>query len=186
MRLGPATGDLCGRCLREPPTFDATLTLTDYAAPVDGLIVALKFGHRLDVARALGQLLANRLNDAAPPDACLVAVPLAFERHRERGFNQALEIARVAARIAGMTLLTNALARIQHKVPQEGLSLAARRRNVRGAFCVPAAMEPVIAGRTIVVVDDVMTSGSTLEEVARVLKRAGARQVVNATIARTP
>jgi len=186
LRLGPAAGDLCGRCLRDPPTFDATITLADYAAPVDGLIVALKFGHRLEVAHALGHLLGRRLAAAAPPDALVLPVPLAFERQRERGFNQAREIARLAARTGNLRLLTDALVRIQHRVPQEGLALDARRRNVRGAFCVTAAKEPAIAGRAIVVIDDVMTSGSTLEEVARVLKRAGARQVVNATVARTP
>jgi ComF family protein len=186
LRLGPAAGDLCGRCLRDPPTFDATITLADYAAPVDGLIVALKFGHRLEVARALGLLLGHRLAAAAPPEAVVVAVPLAFERQSERGFNQAQEIARVAARRASLQLLANALVRVQHRVPQEGLALDARRRNVRGAFRVTAANESAIAGRAVVVIDDVMTSGSTLEEVARVLKRAGARQVVNATAARTP
>jgi ComF family protein len=186
LRLGPATGDLCGRCLRDPPAFDATVTLADYAAPVDGLIVALKFGHRLEIARALGHMLGQRLVATAPADALVVAVPLAFERQRERGFNQALEIARVAARFAGLSLLVDALVRIRHRVPQESLALDARRRNVRGAFSVPARMEPKVAGRSIVVVDDVMTSGSTLDEAARLLKRAGARQVFNATVARTP
>ncbi len=185
-RLGPAAGDLCGRCLRDPPTFDSTVALADYAPPVDGLIVALKFGHRLDIARALGQLLGRRIGTAAQSDALMVVVPLAFERQRERGFNQALEIARFAAREAGCGLRVDTLLRTQHRAPQEGLALDARRRNVRGAFAVPATIETVIADRSIVVVDDVMTSGSTLEEIARVLKRAGAQRVVNAVVARTP
>lgn len=184
-RLGPASGDLCGACLRHPPAFDTTLALADYATPVDGVVVGLKFGHRLDLAHALGRLLGAAIARALPP-AALVPVPLAHERQRSRGFNQAREIALVAARIAGRPLLTDVLARAHHRAPQEGLDLDARRRNVRGAFVVPAAAQPRLAGQAVIVVDDVMTSGSTLDEVARVLKRAGAAQVFNAIVARTP
>lgn len=186
LRLGPATGDLCGRCLRDPPAFDATLTLADYAPPIDGLVVALKFGHRLEVARTLGELLGRRIAQAVPADALLTAVPLAFERQRERGFNQALEIARAAARASGLRLLPHALLRVRHRPAQEGLTLDERRRNVRGAFAVARVSEPGIAGSTLVVIDDVLTSGSTLDEAARVLKRAGAAAVINAVAARTP
>jgi ComF family protein len=185
-RLGPAPGDLCGRCLRDPPAFDATLTLADYAPPVDGLVIALKFGHRLDVARALGLMLARRIDELVSPEALLTVVPLAFERQRERGFNQALEIARVAAAQSARPLLPHALLRTRHRPAQEGLSLDARRRNVRGAFAVERAAQAQLAGRTLVVIDDVMTSGSTLDEVARVLRRAGAERVINAVVARTP
>ena len=186
LRLGPAAGDLCGRCLREPPAFDATFALADYAAPVDGVIIALKFGHRLDVARALGELLGRMIGARADDNAVLTAVPLAFERQRERGFNQALEIARVAAATCRRPLLAHALLRTRHRPAQEGLTLDERRRNVRGAFVVERALEPRFAGRTAVVIDDVMTSGSTLDEVARVLRRAGALRIVNAIVARTP
>lgn len=186
LRLGPAAGDLCGRCLRHPPAFDATLALADYAPPVDGLIVALKFGHRLEVAHAIGALLGRRIARCTPADALLTAVPLAFERQRDRGFNQALEIARTAARVSGRALLPHALLRVRHRPPQEGLTLDERRRNVRGAFAAARRAEPQIAGRALVVVDDVMTSGSTLDEVARTLKRAGAATVTNAVAARTP
>jgi len=186
LRLGPAAGDLCGRCLRDPPTFDATVALADYAPPIDALVVALKFGHRLDVARTLGTLLGRLIERTAPPGAQLVVVPLAFERQRERGFNQALEVARIAAATARLSLLPYALLRTRHRPAQEGLTLEARRRNVRGAFAVERATEARLAHRPVVVVDDVMTSGSTLDEVARVLKRAGATPVVNAVVARTP
>jgi len=185
-RLGPATGDLCGRCLRDPPAFDATQALADYAAPIDGLIVALKFGHRLDVARALGRLLGRMIAAHTPADAVLMAVPLAFERQQERGFNQALEIGSTAARSCARPLLAHALLRTRHCPAQEGLTLDERRRNVRGAFALAQTAEPQIAGRTVIVIDDVMTSGSTLGEVARVLRRAGAAQVINAVVARTP
>lgn len=186
LRLGPGAGALCGRCLRRPPAFDATLALADYAPPVDGLVVALKFGHRLAIARALGELLAARLPPLLPEDALLAAVPLSFERQSERGFNQAQEIARAAARRLGRPLARGLLLRARHRPPQEGLDLAARRRNLRGAFVVPAESVAALHGRCVVVIDDVMTSGSTLDEVARTLRRAGAARVLNAVAARTP
>jgi ComF family protein len=185
-RLGPAAGDLCGQCLRDPPAFDARVTLADYAAPIDGLVIALKFGHRLEVAHTLGLLLGRLIDRSAPADAVLAVVPLAFERQRERGFNQALEVARVAAATCARPLLPHALLRNRHRPAQEGLTRDARRRNVRGAFSVAREAEPQVAQRCVVVIDDVMTSGSTLDEVARVLKRAGAARVVNAVAARTP
>jgi ComF family protein len=175
----------CGRCLRDPPAFDATLALADYAPPLDALIVRLKFGHRLDLAYALGTLLGRALAAHAHSFDLLLPVPLAFERQRERGFNQALEIARVAARHCGRPL-AQPLARVRHQPPQEGLTLDDRRRNVRGAFAVTRDGPAAIDGRRLLVVDDVMTSGSTLDEAARVLKRAGAATVANAVVARTP
>jgi ComF family protein len=185
LRLGAAAGR-CGACLRAPPAFDATMALTDYAPPVDGLIIRLKFGHRLDIAAALGRLLAVPLAARTAPDACVIPVPLAFERQRNRGFNQALEIARVAARLANRSLLDGAVLRAHHRTPQESLSLAQRRGNVRGAFIVPEAARAALAGRRVVVVDDVMTTGSTLDEIARLLRDAGAAHIVNAVVARTP
>jgi ComF family protein len=178
------TGDaiLCGRCLREPPRYDATFALADYAPPVDGMVIALKFRHRLELARVFGELLAERLGDRLPRDALLAPVPLAFERHAERGFNQAREIARTVARRLALPLEADALVRLKHGAPQEALTRDARRRNVRGAFAARAD----VRGRTVVVVDDVMTSGATLDEVATVLKHAGAARVLNLVVARTP
>jgi len=185
LRLG-SDGDLCGRCLRQPPVFDATHALADYAAPIDALISGLKFGHRLEIARTLGLLLGRVIDERTPSAACLVPIPLAFERQRERGFNQALEVARVAARTCRRRLLAHALLRVRHRPPQEALALTARRTNLRGAFAVDAASEATLAGRCVVLIDDVMTSGSTLDEAARVLKRAGAAPVICAVVARTP
>jgi ComF family protein len=111
-----------------------------------------------------------------------VPVPLAFERHAERGFNQALEIARRLARALTVPLDADALLRVRHAAPQHLLALAERRRNVRGAFTVRAD----VRGRHMLVVDDVMTSGATLEEIASVLKKAGAARVTNLVVARTP
>jgi ComF family protein len=184
MRL--AHGDRCGRCLRERPEYDATMALADYVAPVDGLVVALKFGHRLELAALFGQLLAERLAPLVRDTTVLVPVPLAFERQAERGFNQAREIARMVQQRLRCTLLETALLRTRHGAPQEALDADARRRNVRKAFTVAAAHAPAIRGADVVVIDDVMTSGATLGEIARVLKQAGAACVTNAIVARTP
>jgi ComF family protein len=168
----PGAHPLCGRCLREPPSYDATLALADYRPPVDGLVVALKFGHRLELADLFGTLL--------------VPVPLAHERQAERGFNQAEQVARRAARACGLAVLPDALLRTRHGPPQEGLDAAARRRNVRQAFAVNRRHAARLAGAQLAVVDDVMTSGATLEAVASALKQAGAARVTNVIVARTP
>lgn len=179
---GAASEGVCGPCLRRPPAFDASWALADYAPPLDGMVLALKFGHRLDVAHALGRLLAAHLPPTPADRPLLMPVPLAFERQAERGFNQALEMGRTLAAARQIAWLPHGLLRVKHNAPQEALSLQARRRNVRGAFAVQAP----VAGRHVLVLDDVMTSGSTLEEVARVLKAAAARRVTNLVVARTP
>jgi ComF family protein len=181
LRLPATETTVCGACLRHPPHFDATLALGDYAPPLDGMVVALKSGGRLALARDFGALLAHRAQSVDRAGALLTAVPLAFERHAERGFNQALEVARRAASELALPLDPDALLRVRHAAPQHVLALAARRRNVRGAF----ALRADVRGRHVLVVDDVMTTGSTLDEIAAVLKRAGAARVTNLVVART-
>jgi ComF family protein len=179
LRLGSATAGQCGACLADPPHYDATMALADYAAPIAGMVAALKFSARVDLADAFARLLAGR--ETARPDL-VIAVPLSFERESERGFNQSLEIARRYARLTGTALAERALLKVRHTAPQQSLDRDARRRNVRGAFSVSGEVQ----GRSVAVIDDVMTTGSTLDEIARVLKDAGAAQVVNRVIARTP
>jgi ComF family protein len=170
----------CGRCVSEPPAFDLTLALGDYAPPLDGMVMALKSGGRLDLARVFADLLAARIGPAAPFD-CLLAVPLEARRQRARGFNQSLEIARGVARRLALPLRSRALRRARAGPAQQSLPLAARRGNVRGAFVL---QQPLRAPRAAVV-DDVMTSGATFDELARVLKRAGVEHVTNLVVART-
>jgi ComF family protein len=179
--FGGACASRCGRCLAVPPSFDRTIALGDYAPPVDGMVMALKSGARLDLASVFGELLAERI-DADARIECLFAVPLSDRRQRERGFNQSVEIARVIARRLSVPLARRPLARVRGGPPQQSLPLAQRQRNVRGAF---AALAP-LSVRRAAVVDDVMTSGATLDEIAQVLKRAGLERVVNLVIARTP
>lgn len=174
--------EICGPCLRQPPSFDATVALGDYATPIDGLLLALKFGHRLELASVLGALLAERVPPLADASLVLVPVPLSFERLAERGFNQSNEIGRATARTLGLRFDDAVLVRVRHAPAQASLPREARRRNIRGAFVARRALPGMRFG----VVDDVMTTGSTLDEIARVLKAAGAQHVINLVVARTP
>jgi ComF family protein len=172
-------GERCGACLARPPQFDLTLAVWQYAFPVDRLVLALKYGKRLALAELLGDALARRVGGRRV-DA-VVPMPLAPRRLAERGFNQALEIARWAADRAGAPLMPGWVERVRDTPPQTDLPLAERAANVRGAFACSRAL----AGATLAVVDDVMTTGATAGELARTLKRAGAGHVENWIVART-
>jgi ComF family protein len=174
----------CGPCLTTPRTFVAARAAALFAGPVEEMIHRYKYGRKVQLRRPLGLLAAERLRtfaDEAAPDL-LVPVPLHRKRLRSRGFNQALLIARVLEREWGVPLARSGLERIRWTEPQVRLSAAERERNVRGAFAVaePAA----VAGKRVMLVDDVFTTGSTVDECARVLRRAGATGVVVATVAR--
>jgi ComF family protein len=178
--LPSADGAICGRCLAHPPRFDATVAALAYRFPTDVLVHALKFRGELALAALLGQLLAERI---APGPAVhfVVPVPLATRRLRERGYNQALEIARHVARATGTRLAHELCERARDTAAQTGLPWAERAGNLRGAFRCPRALD----GATVAVLDDVMTTGATLDEVAAALKGAGASRVVNWVVART-
>ena len=169
---------LCGACLKAPPHFDATLAFYRYAFPVEELIQALKYRGTLAVAPFLAGRLAERLVGVAAH--CIVPLPLHPRRLAERGFNQAAELARPAARSLGLDLLLEEVIRDLPTAPQVGLPWAERRRNVRGAFRCTLDL----AGRSVAVIDDVMTTGATLDEFARTLKKHGAARVTNCVVAR--
>jgi ComF family protein len=177
---------LCGACISEPPAFDLTVVAADYAMPVDQLVLQLKFGHRL----ALASLLARLLRDAIAQrpglvlPALLCPVPLGPRRLAERGYNQALEIARPLSRSLGVALHTRLASRVLDTAAQSSVAPDQRQRNIAGAFAIPDMA--LVHGRHIGVVDDVMTSGRTLNELAATLKRHGAARVSNFVFARTP
>ena len=172
---------VCGACLAHPPPFSATVAAWLYAFPVDQLMQAFKYGGQLALAEPLsGALVATvRRLGVLPPDA-IVALPLAPSRQRQRGFNQAHEIARRVARSLRIPLVRG-LMRVRDAAPQAGLSLEERARNMKNAFVANSA----IAGRHIAIVDDVMT-GATLAAAARAARRAGAAGVDAWVVARTP
>ncbi len=170
-------GAVCGACMNDPPRFDATVAAWRYAYPVDLLVHSLKFHGRLALAALFARALAGRVAHAD----VVIPMPLHPARLAERGFNQAAEIARRLAVLKRSTLLSGGARRIRHTLPQAGLALPQRQRNVRGAF----ACDRSLAGARVAVVDDVMTTGATLDELAKALKRAGAARVENWVVART-
>lgn len=175
-------GAICGGCLAHPPAFDATLAVGPYRFPLDRLVTRLKYAGQLPFAAALGERLgatARRTGAEARVDA-LVPMPLAPVRQRERGANQAREIAREAARIAGLPL-SGALRRTRHTAPQASLARRERARSLRGAF---VATRP-LHGARLALVDDVMTSGATAAAAAAALRRAGASRVEVWVVARS-
>ncbi|WP_144144384.1 ComF family protein [Paraburkholderia sp. BCC1884] len=179
----------CADCIAVPPPFDATFALADYRAPLDTLAVGLKFRARLALAREFGLRLARVAQDAwhSPlerPDV-IAPVPLAGQRLVERGYNQAWEIAKPLARALNLPGHATLVQRVIHTAPQSRLDLDARRLNVGRAFKV-AAQAQGIRGMHVGIVDDVMTTGATLEALARTLKAAGARRVTNFVALRTP
>jgi ComF family protein len=176
---------LCGNCRSVPPPFERTLALADYRAPLERLALGLKFHARLFVAREFAQGLARLAVDSLAPEQwpdVVAPVPLAHERLVERGFNQAWEIAKPLARALEVPADATLLRRVAHTAPQSRLDLDARRRNVGAAFAVARP----VGGAHVALVDDVMTSGATLEAAARALKTAGAREVTNFVGLRTP
>jgi len=175
-RTGP-----CGTCLTRPRAFDRAFAPFRYRPPLDRLIHGLKFDGRLSHARLLGDLFADRLAArGAPWPDCIIPVPLHPLRLRERGFNQALELARASARRLRIPLAREGLRRIRHTTPQTRLDARQRRTNPLGAF----APGPLPAGARVALMDDVITTASTVAECARVLRANGAATVEVWAIAR--
>jgi ComF family protein len=177
---------LCGDCLLEPPPFARTIAAVDYGYPWDRLVAQLKFHAALDVADTLAGLLQGAVaRDDARVDL-LVPVPLSRERLRERGFNQAWELARRVARRLCIDANAGALLRVKDTAHQLSLPRDRRAGNVRAAFAMEPRQLAAVRGRAVAIVDDVMTTGTTLAEIAGVLQRAGATQVQAWVVARTP
>ena len=173
----------CGDCQRHPPPFDSAYAAFLYEDPVPAMVAGAKFRGRLNLARLLGMCLARALRTrGAPMPEVLIPVPLHGDRLRERGYNQALEIARAAAPELDVRVDAACCVRTGSTTPQEGLTKAQRRRNVRGAFAVKGSLG---AGH-VAILDDVVTTGSTAAEMARALRRVGAGRVDLWAVARTP
>ena len=168
----PSAEQVCGECLKHPPAFDRTRAALEYAFPTDKLIQALKYGGQLALAKLFGELLAETVADQPRPETIL-PMPLHPSRLKMRGFNQALEIAKVIAKRFDLPLAPGLAQRVVDTTPQASLPIDARHTNVKGAF----VCDKDLRGQHIAVVDDVMTSGATLHELSKILKRAGAAQV---------
>ena len=175
---------ICGQCLRKPPKYEHAFCAYRYAYPIDHLLRAFKFHGRLAYGCMLGELLARSLQAStrdAWPDI-IVPVPLSDVRFRERGFNQAIELGRMLEARLGIPLRADLVMRTRNTREQAGLDRVARRKNIRGAFSMIGSR----AAKHVAILDDVVTTGSTVNELARLLKRAGAKRVEVWAVARTP
>lgn len=167
-------GGVCGRCRQDPPPIFQTIAPFLYAPPVSDDIRTLKYHRKLACGRDLGYLLTRELENRAPglPDA-LVPVPLHWKRRFRRGFNQSVEIARPISLKLGIPIDLSLVERRVDTTPQVGLMPRQRRRNMRRAFAATHVRMP----GSVAIVDDVITSGSTVREVARCLRSAGVEHV---------
>lgn len=172
---------ICGQCVRHRPPVRRTVSRCLYAYPAERLVHLLKFGHTLRHARTMGLLLAEQLRQSEMDLDLVIPVPLSRRRYADRGFNQAAEIARYTCHSLGLSLCADTLVRTRHQLPQAELGREQRRKNVRGVFACSGAVQ----GLRCALVDDVMTTGATVFEAARVLNRAGARSVDAWVFART-
>lgn len=177
-----APAPLCGRCLKRLPPWDAAWVPFRYEWPLAPLEGRFKFGGDLAAGRTLAWLWAASMPTTALPDA-IVPVPLHRARLRRRGYNQTLELARPLARHLHVPLLRDALRRTRATGAQTELNAIQRRRNVRGAFAAQCAD---VMPQHVAVLDDVFTTGATLGECVRVLKRAGVARVDVWALARAP
>lgn|SRR5487761_2316745 len=176
--LPTLNGNICGKCLKHAPSFEATLSSFAYAFPVDKLVQAIKFSGRLALVNQLADALALRISTR--PDY-IVAMPLHPMRLRERGFNQSQLIAQRLAKNLEVSLLTDVCNRTRNTSPQSTLPWQERGKNMRNAFTCSADF----SGKHIAIVDDVMTTGTTIGELARTLRTKGATKVSAWVLART-
>lgn len=179
-------GEVCGRCLKKPPPIERTHAAFRYGFPLDRLLPRFKFHRDLAAGRELAGWMIEALRDVERPDA-LIAVPLHPRRLRQRGYNQALELARPLARTFDLPILQQVLHRVRDIAPQAGLGALARRRNPRGAFAIGRDLRNrAHIPAHVALVDDVMTTGATLYACAKVLRRAGVKRIDAWVMARVP
>ena len=180
---GGVPGWRCGECVTSPPAFHMARVMGRYDGHLGAALRQLKYQGRTGIAPALvGKVALEQLPPPLREVDLVVPVPLHPARLRSRGFNQSARLARALADRLGKAVLVDGLTRIGRATSQVGLNRAQRIKNVRGAFAVTDAGP--VADKRILLVDDVMTTGATAQACARVLEKAGARQVVVWAVAR--
>lgn len=172
-------GQLCGSCISSPPDFDVTTSVFLYDFPIDSMMVRYKYGNMLSLCAFFGQILSEKV-DLNNVDL-IIPMPMHPARIKERGFNQAHEIAKVLTKNCKEKLDFKSVERIKLTPPQASLPLKERVKNIKGAFKVSGDL----SGKRIAIVDDVMTTGASLNELAKTLKKSGASHVECWVIART-
>lgn len=177
----PAYDDqLCGNCLQSPSAFDSTRALFRYDYPLDAMLQRYKYQQTLHIAKTFSRLMQTRFNYSQQFDR-IIPMPLHPKRLAERGFNQSLEIAKLLAKALNIPLDITSCNRIKFTPPQASLPLKARIKNMRGAF----RCQQDLSGQRIILLDDVMTTGASLHELASTVKSAGASHVECWVVART-
>jgi ComF family protein len=172
-------GVYCAACQHDPPPYEHAISPLVYAFPIDAAIKAMKFRRKLFYAPAFGQLLSESMHGLPPNIDALLPVPLHWRRQMMRGFNQASELCRVIQKQTGIPLVTQVI-RKRATPYQSRLVAAHRHRNLRDAFAVRGTLQ----AQHVLIVDDVITTGETCRQLARVLLDAGAQQVSVLAIAR--
>jgi len=172
-------GEICGHCLTKPPAFGHTVAVFDYRFPLDQLIGQMKYHEQLAIAQAFAEKLTQRIDRIHLPDF-VIAMPLHPAKLRSRGFNQAQLLAVPLADYFGISLLSNACQRLRDTASQTSLPWHQRHKNVRGAF----SCDRNLSGTHVALVDDVMTTGASLNELASAVKKQGAKKISTWVVAR--
>ena len=177
-------GEHCGQCVKSTPAHDTTKALFFYTFPTSAILQHYKYNNALFLSQTFGALFSEQLatNNQYKEIDLIIAMPLHADRIKERGFNQSLEVAKTMAKQLSIPLVKPSCMGIKNTAPQGSLPLKARLKNMRGAFQIN--MRNNIKGKRIAIVDDVMTTGASLNELAKILKKAGATHVECWVVAR--
>ncbi len=178
--LPTPTGEVCGHCLSHPPLFSSTTAVFGYSFPLDKLVQSMKYGQQLALANTFAIKLGANINSHDLPDY-LIPMPLHPNKLRERGFNQSLLLAAKIARIHKLRLLPDSCQRVRDTTPQSSLPWNERKKNVRNAFRCDADL----AGMRVALVDDVLTTGASLNALAEAVRKKGASRIDIWVVART-
>lgn len=178
-------GTVCAQCLKEPPVFDTARAALVYDSTARPLILALKYADRQSLVPLFNTWLTEAGQQLLAESTLIMPVPMHWRRLLRRKFNQAALLAKVLAYTHQKTYAPLWLQRATHKRPQEGLNREARFKNVKNNFVVPQQFWPHIKGQTVLLIDDVLTTGATANECAIALKKAGASKVYVLAVART-
>lgn len=175
-----SNGEICGQCLSHPPLFSDTTVVFGYSFPLDKLIQEMKYGEQIALAHAFAGKLSQRIDKNNLPD-CIIPMPLHPARLRERGFNQSKLLAAGVAGKLGVKLLPAACRRVRDTPPQTSLPWNERNKNVHDAFCCDVDL----TGKHVALVDDVMTTGASLNALAKAVQKCGATRISVWVVART-
>lgn len=177
------SSDICSRCFTQPPVISGVRSFAVFEGPLRNALHRLKYSRDLALAEALSRYLLELFNNVNWEIDCILPVPLSRERYQQRGYNQAALLAYPLALATGLSYQPNGIKKVRDTATQVGLSFEQRHSNVSGAFY---ADREIVQTKKVLIIDDVMTSGATIESCASAIMRAGAVQVYGMTLAQAP